>query len=247
VIATLTGHFGSVYAVGWSPDGTHLAAGGSDGVRVWDPVAGVVVAYLVGHGGSVHAVAWSPDGARLAAAGTSEMVRVWDPVACVAIAAITGHAGSVYAVEWSPDGTCLATAGADGIVRLTNVTDPEFRRSGRKYVPVRLFRRSREGISVPVGEPVGEPSDSIESLAYSPDGSTIATCHRSGYVELRSVGPGSAEPVVRVMDLGQSGWAVLYGEHRYRLQGDPEGRFWWTVGLCRFEPGELDGYGTERL
>ena len=29
--------------------------------------------------------------------------------------------------------------------------------------------------------------------------------------------------------------------------GDPEGRFWWTAGLCRFEPGELDGFGVERL
>jgi hypothetical protein len=27
----------------------------------------------------------------------------------------------------------------------------------------------------------------------------------------------------------------------------PAGQFWWTAGLCRFEPGELDNHGIERL
>jgi hypothetical protein len=40
---------------------------------------------------------------------------------------------------------------------------------------------------------------------------------------------------------------VLIGEHQYKLHGNPARRFWWSSGLCRFEPGELDGYGVERL
>lgn len=50
-----------------------------------------------------------------------------------------------------------------------------------------------------------------------------------------------------LISLPGGGWAAFWEEHCYRLHGDPAGRFWWTAGLCRFEPGELDGYGVERL
>jgi hypothetical protein len=52
---------------------------------------------------------------------------------------------------------------------------------------------------------------------------------------------------VRLIGLPDSGSATVYGEHRYRLHGDPAGQFWCSAGLCRFEPGELDGYGVEQL
>lgn len=29
---------------------------------------------------------------------------------------------------------------------------------------------------------------------------------------------------------------------RYKIHGDINGRFWHVIGLCRFEPGELDDY-----
>jgi len=52
---------------------------------------------------------------------------------------------------------------------------------------------------------------------------------------------------MRLVPLPDSGWATLHGDDKYRLHGDPAGRFWWSSGLCRFEPGELDGHGVERL
>jgi len=56
-----------------------------------------------------------------------------------------------------------------------------------------------------------------------------------------------ADPAIRLLGLPDSGWAAFLDEHRYRLVGDPAGQFWWSSGLCRFEPGELNGTGVERV
>jgi hypothetical protein len=52
---------------------------------------------------------------------------------------------------------------------------------------------------------------------------------------------------MRLRGLSDAGWAAFWGNHRYRLAGEPAGRFWWGAGLCRFEPDEVDGYGVERI
>jgi WD40 repeat protein len=92
----------------------------------------------------------------------------------------------------------------------------------------------------------------VLALTYSPDGTHLATASRDGTVRLvpsfRSTDTqdGPATDVI-LIGLPDEGWAAIYGEDRYRLHGDSAGRFWWVSGLCRFEPGELDGYGVERL
>jgi WD40 repeat protein len=66
-----------VYAVAWSPDGSHIAAGDDDGtVRLWDVSNVHALAVLTGHAESVHAVAWARDG-RLASGSEDRTVRVW--------------------------------------------------------------------------------------------------------------------------------------------------------------------------
>jgi hypothetical protein len=40
-----------------------------------------------------------------------------------------------------------------------------------------------------------------------------------------------------------NGWVSFRPEDgRYKVGGDIGGAFWHSVGLCRFEPGELDPY-----
>ena len=38
------------------------------------------------------------------------------------------------------------------------------------------------------------------------------------------------------------GWAAFTPDGRYKLGGDIAGSFWHVIGLCRFDPGELDPY-----
>jgi hypothetical protein len=39
-----------------------------------------------------------------------------------------------------------------------------------------------------------------------------------------------------------NGWVTYTPDGRYKYGGDISGGFWHTIGLCRFEPGELDPY-----
>jgi hypothetical protein len=38
------------------------------------------------------------------------------------------------------------------------------------------------------------------------------------------------------------GWAALAPDGRYKLDGEADGQFWYVIGMCRFEIGELDPY-----
>ncbi len=77
----LSGHKGVVNTVSWSPDGKHVASGGSDQtVRVWGVVTGKELHIYSHHQGEVRALAWSPDGTCLASAGDDQMVHIWQVV-----------------------------------------------------------------------------------------------------------------------------------------------------------------------
>ncbi|MFE1028338.1 trypsin-like peptidase domain-containing protein [Streptomyces sp. NPDC058818] len=198
--ATLRGHTDEVNSVSFTPDGKTLVSGGDDSTaRLWDVAGRRQSASLDGHSGQVHNAVFSPDGNTLV---TSPEVRLWDAHTRKQIGALSG-AGSP--AVFSPDGGTIATSGRRGTVLLWDarthqrvaalqvvdsddtavpsrlalspdgrtlaVTLSNFLSSDTEKAAVQLWDvREKRRIAMLQGH-----AGQVTSLAFSPDGATLAT------------------------------------------------------------------------
>jgi len=78
VLAVLAGPSGDISASAFSPDGSFVATGRSDGtIRVFEASTGAQRLVLPGSACGVYGVAFSPDGTKLASTSGCDGVRVW--------------------------------------------------------------------------------------------------------------------------------------------------------------------------
>ncbi len=113
-----------VATVAWSPDGTRIAEGRSDGmVVIRDAATNQVIHTLNGHTQIVYIVAWSPiqSANRLASAGPDLTIRIWDTNSGTLVRTLTGHQMRIFTLIWSLDGTELISGA------LSNDVPSEFR------------------------------------------------------------------------------------------------------------------------
>src|SRR5262249_16169988 len=151
--------------IAYSPDGKRLATPGPDkSVLVHDVATGRAVLTLRGHEKPVAGLAFAPDGKMLFAMDRGEAVRGWDTDGKERLKIAgrkTGRGGSAPA----PAGKTIATAGEDG-VRLWDAA------------------RGTELVHLPRLGP------GARSVAFSPDGGTLAVGDESGSVRLWDRGTG---------------------------------------------------------
>ena len=150
-----------VTAVAWSSDGSRIATGSDDGVRVWDAVTGENVLSLE-HDHRVESVAWSSDDGRIAT-GFGDGVRVWDAVTGKELLSLECGRG-VESVVWSPDSSRIAT-GSFGAARVWDAV------TGKELLSLERGR-------------------GVESVAWSPDGRRILTKTRRNEIRIWDVTSG---------------------------------------------------------
>ncbi len=187
----LEGHTDPVSSIAFSPDGKILASGSRDKtIKLWDVAEIKQLALLSGYTDSVfYSVAFSPDGKIFASGSADNTITLWDIAEKKQIAELTGHTYSVYSVAFSPDGKLLALServfrntsntGITGII-LCNITEK--------------CNITEEEITELKGH-----TESVNSVAFSPDGRILASGSRDKTIRLWNVEEG--KQIVELVEL----------------------------------------------
>jgi WD40 repeat protein/tRNA A-37 threonylcarbamoyl transferase component Bud32 len=184
-LAVFSSHVGGISAVAFSPDGHILAAASlGDGttrageIRVWEVATRKERGVMRGHRGSVTCLAYSADGKMLVSgggrAGQAGEVKLWDAESLQHQGDLPACTGSAVALTLAPDSHTLAVATDTGSVALWEI-------GGLSRAPRHL--KGHKGI--------------VSSVAFSPDGATLAGVGTDKAVHLWSVGTALGAMTVR--------------------------------------------------
>jgi WD40 repeat protein len=175
----------SVNSVAFSPNGRILAGGtggngGSGTVQLWnmtDPGKPTTLGPPLTGLTYVYSVAFSPDGLTLASGNGPGTIQLWnlaDPAHPIALGQpLAAHTGFVNSVAFSPARHILAAGSgqsgytSNGAIQLWNVADPAHPKA--------------------LGNALTTASHGVSSVAFSPDGHTLAEAHGPGAVQLWNV------------------------------------------------------------
>jgi WD40 repeat protein/mono/diheme cytochrome c family protein len=176
LVRTITGHNDFIYSVSWNNDDTLLASGSYDKlIKIWDVKTGSEVKTLKDHADAVYAVAFSPDGKLLASGSADRSVKMWEVASGKRIYTLAGHGDIVLSLAFNKAGSQVTSCGADKTVRVWNVNAT----AGQQARNMSPHQKT------------------VNEVAYSPDGTLMATASDDHSTLVMNAGNGSQVAAIK--------------------------------------------------
>lgn len=148
-------HQSDALPVAFSPDGTLITSGSTDGsIEVWSAQSGQrAIGPLKGHTGTVWSVCFSPDSTRIVSGSSDKTIRIWDlQGGYIVLGPLDADYNIVHSVCFSPDGDRVVSGSDDETL---GVWDAQ---SGQMLLG-----------------PLKGHTSHVLSVCFSPDGTRIAS------------------------------------------------------------------------
>ncbi|CAD8199852.1 unnamed protein product [Paramecium octaurelia] len=223
-LSILEGHGSNVNSLSFTRSGQILASGSDDqSVRLWDVKTFKQIGYLQGHSHFVTSLVFSPDGMVLYSGSQDKMIRQWNVTATKQDYVLDGHLNYVSSLSFSPDGQMLASGSRDCSVQLWNVQEGTLlcRLEGHtemvwcvKFSPTKMILASGgDDQTIRIWDPqfqkqlhvIKSQCDSIQSLAFSNDGSMLAS------------GSGGFSYVIKIWNLKDYSLTQVFDVHSHTV------------------------------
>jgi WD40 repeat protein len=182
-------HGGVIFDLAFSPDGSLVVSGGNTRMALlWDAATGEPIGAPLRQRNTVCSVAFSPDGKRVVTGNQDGVIRIWDIIHRKYVGEPVKHEDGIVAAAYGPDGLRILTE-TDGAVQVRDAaTGKPIGKPLSDLDDINRMAFSPDGWHLAVkgkpaghvelwdiatGQLVGESSQRVVTVAFSPDGSRI--------------------------------------------------------------------------